>query len=175
MAGIVGYLIGAVRLPVPLRWLNTDDLQENVFWANIKEISVLIGGIVAVFTYFRNGRSRKRDIAYKKFDRTIEAETYFHNELSKQIQQLTAQYQNMLVRKQYYEQPNNMIKTSILKDEIGLLASIEGFDTIQLIFDETHRMNNYKTIMNDALQYLSDVDERRDKHATNETLHRSRH
>lgn len=96
MAGIIGYLIGTVRLLVTLRWLNTNDLQENVFWANIKEISVLIGGIVAVFTYFRNGRSRKQDIAYKKFDRTIEAETYFHNELSKQIQQLTAQYQNML-------------------------------------------------------------------------------
>ena len=82
---------------------------------------------------------------------------------------------NVLAAYTYYDTFNKLQFYSSTADEIGLLASIEGFDTIQLIFDETHRMNNYKTIMNDALQYLSDVDERRDKHATNETLHRSRH
>lgn len=80
---------------------------------------------------------------------------------------------NVLAAYNYYDTFNKLQFYSSTADEIGLLASMEGFNTIQLIFDETHRMNNYKTIINEALQYLSDVDERRNKYATNEKVHRS--
>lgn len=47
--------------------------RQLTFWSTFKELVVLIGGLVAVITYFRNGVTRRQDITFRKFDKTIEA------------------------------------------------------------------------------------------------------
>ncbi|KRK34971.1 hypothetical protein [Loigolactobacillus bifermentans] len=196
---VVGHLLGP--LPPSVSAFSTQNLQSNLIWTNIKELSTVIGGLVAVFTYFRNSNSRREDVALQKFSNTIAAENYFHHEFALTIDKSIAQYETLLVHNGYFITENEIIKNaavqqtvqsinfsqyfktlnrlaaypyyhevndkqlySSIADDIQKLTDIKGFTIVQQMFSENHTMNNYQTMIADALHYLELVNERRARH-----------
>lgn len=91
---LIGFGLGSlITINPPNNRLATNSLQNNIFWDNIKELGTVIGGLIAVFTYFRNSNSRREDVALQKFKNTIAAEDYFHREFALSIDK---QLRNMI-------------------------------------------------------------------------------
>lgn len=67
-------------------------LSKSYLWSNIKDVLLVVGYIVAVATYWRNSENRKKDIANKKFDTTIDAVRYFNNDVVKALRKSRKAY-----------------------------------------------------------------------------------
>lgn len=53
---------------------------------------------------------------------------------------------------------------SSIADDIKKLTDLENFTIVQQTFTEKYTMNNYQTIISEALNYLNEVNKRRAQH-----------
>lgn len=71
---------------------------------------------------------------------------------------------NRLAAYPYYNQVNEKQMYSSIADDIKKLTDLENFTIIQQTFTEKYTMNNYQTIISEALNYLNEVHKRRAQH-----------
>jgi hypothetical protein len=188
--GMIGLLFGVLLYVEPVK------LIQRTVWSNLKELVVLTGGIVAVITYFRNGMTRRQDITFRKFDKTIEAEQYFRDEIAPTIQQTVLLYHKALVARGYFEMQDSSLKLMVVRsavaqvnfsncfkqlntlaaysrykmvntqqlysniaDDVKYLSNISDFYSVQTIFNEQYKMNDYQIVIRESLAYLDQIKE----------------
>jgi hypothetical protein len=134
--------------------------RQPTFWSTFKELIVLIGGLVAVITYFRNGVTRRQDIAFRKFDKTIEATQYFRDEISPTIRQTVAMYHRELVVRGYFEMQDNSLKLMVVRSTVAQVNFSNCFKQLNtLAADSRYEMNDYQIIIHESLAYLKRIKE----------------
>lgn len=111
-------------------------------------------------TYFRNGNTRRQDIAFRRFDKTIEAEQYFRDEISTTIWQTISRYHKELLARGYFEMQDDSLKLMVVRSTVAQVNFSNCFKQLNtLAAYSRYEMNDYQIIIHESLAYLKRVKE----------------